>query len=82
MSKSSNSKKENSDPTEIEALFHLEYLNDMVKQINKIKNNIISDVYKNYIKKDGKVDIDLKTFKSSIIKKDREEFITSKSKSK
>ena len=67
---------------ELESIYHLEYINDIVQQMNKCKHKIILHIYKEFISKDPKNDLDLKSFNNSIMRKNREEFITSKSKSK
>ena len=77
---SSKKKKEMSD--ELESIYHLEYMNDMVQQMNKCKHKIISHIYKEFISKDPKNNLDLKSFKNSILRKNREAFLISKSKSK
>ena len=66
----------------LESIYHLEYMNDMVQQINKCKHKIISHIYKEFISKDPKNNLDLKSFKNSILRKNREAFLISKSKSK
>lgn len=71
-------KKDKQEPTEEECIFHLEYVNDMVQQINKIKYKITSRIYKDYIKKDPDIQLDYKSFKNSIFKKRRESFTTTK----
>ena len=77
---SSKKKKEMSD--ELESIYHLEYINDMVQQMNKCKHKIISHIYKEFISKDPENKLDYKSFKNSILRKKREEFITSKNKNK
>ena len=53
-----------------EVIDHLYYMNDFCRQIKNLKNKILYDIFKNCIK-DGKNNIDFKSFKNTIIKKER-----------
>ena len=65
----------------IKILLHLEYMNDLVNQINLYKKSICRDIYKQYIVKNNnnnnnkKKDLTYKKFYSSIFKNNRPAFI-------
>ena len=65
----------------IKILLHLEYMNDLVNQINLYKKRICKDIYKQYIIKNNKnndnkkKDLTYKKFYSSIFKNNRPVFI-------
>ena len=67
---------------ELESLYHLEYLNDMVHQVNNYKLKIITRIFKEFISKEPSNSLDYKSFKNKILKKNREVFNTSKNKDK
>jgi hypothetical protein len=54
----------------IKSLIHLEYMNDIVNQINLYKKNICKDIYKKYIVKTNK-ELTYKQFYSIIFKNNR-----------
>ena len=58
---------------ELKLLEHLAYMNNITLQIKNYKNRIMRDVYKNYIK-DNKNSITFEEFRSSIIRKEREQY--------
>jgi hypothetical protein len=73
--------KEDKELNIIKILLHLEYMNDLVNQINLYKKSICRDIYKQYIVKNNnnnnnkKKDLTYKKFYSSIFKNNRPAFI-------
>jgi hypothetical protein len=53
----------------IKALLHLTVMDNLVKQINKKKINILKNIYKDYFK--GECDMTYAQFQNSIFKKNR-----------
>lgn len=53
----------------IKALIHLTVMDDLVKQINKKKINVLKGIYKDYFK--GECDMTYAQFQNSIFKKNR-----------
>jgi hypothetical protein len=53
----------------ITALLHLTVMDNLVKQINKKKINVLKGIYKDYFK--GKCDMTYAQFQNSIFKKNR-----------